>query len=285
MSDQSIPTDRGADEGRLPGLARRAVHSVAGLGLTDVEQIAHRLYCYHRIPWGPYWSRTLPDPALLLASAHGWRRPVPVHRAGGWLSLSRQGARDDVAEVPEVPDGPDGADGADAADAADGPDERRNPLGRIGFGYKLYLSPAPGAVAEVLPVAADAAARVGALRFKVGADPVGLLRPDKIVFYVHDATALAELAGALTAALAGAEPHGVPFTAPLTDDGLLSWAGDPPGEDRQSWRMAVCALLAAPLARGVAPDVALAGVTQGGVVLPDFSPAALAPPTVPRRAA
>ena len=266
MPDQAITTDRGADDGRLPGLARRAVRSVAALGLTDVEQIAHRLYCYYRIPWGPYWSRTLPDPALLLASARGWRRPVPVHRAGGWLSLSRQGDRD-------VPDGAFGAD------------EHRNPSSRTGFGYKLYLSPAPGEVAEVLPVAADAAARVGALRFKVGADPVGLLRPDKIVFYVHDAIELAELAGALTVSLAGAEPHGVPFTAPLTDDGLLSWAGDPPGEDRQSWRMAVCALLAVPLSRGVAPDVALAGVTQGGIVLSDFSPAALAPPNVPRRAA
>jgi hypothetical protein len=246
------------------------VHAVAALGLTDVEQIAHRLYCFHRIPWGPHWSRTLPDPTLLLASARGWSRPVPVHRSGGWLSLSRQGAPDEES---------------------DGDRERhegvapRDASGRTAFGYKLYLSPAPAAVADVLPVAAEAAARAGAVRFKVGADPVGLLRPDKIVFYVHDVTQLADLAEALTVALAGAEPHGVPFTAPLTDDGLLSWAGDPPGEERQSWRMAVCALLADPLSRGVAPDAALAEVTGGVVVLPDFSPAALAPPTVLRRAA
>ncbi len=271
MPDQSIATDRGADEGRLPGLARRAVHAVAALGLTDVEHIAHRLYCFHRIPWGPYWSRTLPDPALLLASARGWRRPVPVHRAGGWLSLSRQGAPE---ERPEDVDEP-----------PDGVGEPRNERGRTGFGYKLYLSPAPAAVADVLPVAAEAAARAGALRFKVGADPVGLLRPDKIVFYLHDAAELTELAQALTRALVGVEPHGVPFTAPLTDDGLLSWAGDPPGEDRQSWRMAVCALLAAPLSRGVAPDDALAEVTGGGVVLADFSPANLARPTLLRTAA
>ncbi len=253
MPDLSAPQGRGADEGRLPGLARRAVATVAALELRDVEQIAHRLYCFHRIPWGPHWSRSLPDPALLLASARGWRRPVPVRQAGGWLSLSRPGESD------------------------------RDTHPR--FGYKLYLSPAPAAVAEVLPVAAEVAARAGAVRFKVGADPIGLLRPDKIVFYLRDAVELAELAGALAAALDGAQAHGVPFSAPLTGDGLLSWAGDPPGDERQSWRMAVCQLLAESLSRGVPPAEALLGLADNGVLVPDFAPAALVPPTPLRSAA
>ena len=235
---------------RLAGLARRGVEAAAALGSSDPEWVAQRLYCWYRIPLTPHWCRVLPDPALLLASVGGWRRPVPTHRSGGWLSLARGDA--DAA-------------GRDRAE----------------FPYKLYLSPAPDAVARIVPAAADAAVRAGVVRFKVGADPVGLLRPDKIVFYARNAVELTALASELAAALVDVPAHGVPFTAPLSADGLLSWAGDPIDRVRESWRLAVCRSLAANLVRGGSPDAAIAALPDRGVRLPDFAPVDLESPQWP----
>ena len=59
----------------------------------------------------------------------------------------------------------------------------------------------------------------GANQFKVGPDAAGLLRPDKFVVYLRDAAELRAVAAELTRALAGARPHGVPFSAELAGDG------------------------------------------------------------------
>jgi hypothetical protein len=95
--------------------------------------------------------------------------------------------------------------------------------------------------------------------FKVGADAAGLLRPDKMVAYFDNFEALAAVADSLADALAGVSAHGVPFSAEITSDGLLSWGVDPPREERppgwsggQSWRLWVTNRLAGALlaARG-----------------------------------
>lgn len=71
-------------------------------------------------------------------------------------------------------------------------------------------------------------------------------------------------AARIRAALDGCPAQGVPFTAPLGDDGLLSWGMDPPAAaqshawaERESWRLWVTNRLAtAILAASVAPTVA-----------------------------
>ncbi len=251
MPEAGSARGSGAGIGRLPGLSIRAVEAVARLGLTDPDQLCARLYCYHRIPLSAASARRLPDGGGLVAAAavSGWQQRMSVQQAAGWLLLHR--------------------------------DDERTEWSSELFGHKLYLSPMPDAVATVVPVAAAAAARVGVSRFKIGADASGLLRPDKIVFYTVSAAELGALADALAVALAGIPAHGVPFTAPLTDDGLLSWAGDPPGvgtQDRESWRMFVCRRLGRLLALDSDPAGAMAVLADEGVLVPAFAPASLAAP-------
>jgi len=84
-----------------------------------------------------------------------------------------------------------------------------------------------------------------AYQFKVGDSLYGMLRPDKIVAYFTDQENMSKAAESLNVELNGTEPHGVPFTAALAGDGLLSWGIDPPRaeakildwQERQSWRL------------------------------------------------
>jgi hypothetical protein len=99
-------------------------------------------------------------------------------------------------------------------------------------------------------------------------------------------------ARAVEAALDGARPHGVPFSAELAGDGLLSWGGDPPedagpvGGGAESWRLSVCRRLAeylvaaqrASLHHLRPADFALARLAVDGVDVRSFAPADLPPP-------
>ena len=91
--------------------------------------------------------------------------------------------------------------------------------------------------------------------FKIGDDAGGLLRPDKMVAYFGAREELDDVGAALRARLAGCPAHGVPFTAGLGDDGLLSWGLDPPESERalswlgrESWRLWLAAKLGAAIA-------------------------------------
>ena len=92
--------------------------------------------------------------------------------------------------------------------------------------YKVYLSPAlaelPGALATLL----GAAATLPVTGIKAGAEAATLLRPDRVVIYCSQAAEVCVIATALGRALGGIAAHGVPFTAALTPDGLLSWGSD-----------------------------------------------------------
>jgi hypothetical protein len=94
----------------------------------------------------------------------------------------------------------------------------------------------------------------GAHSFKVGANSIGVLRPDKFVLYFSDCNSLQQTAREIALALSGCPVHGVPFTASIDDGGLLSWGIDPlpaigaPWWQRpESWRLWVTNRLAAAL--------------------------------------
>ena len=251
---------------RLTRLSYAALDYADRLCLTDVGRTTGRLYFYNRVPQSPGWQRAYPGPSAVLdllmspALAHEW-----VGGASGdageidWLMWTRR----------DLP--------------------RRRP---VELPYKLYVSPAVEALPDVLPMLVDALTGAGARRFKVGPDASGLLRPDKIVVYMADAPELERIARALEVALDGVSPHGVPFTAELAGDGLLSWGGDPTADDApvggglESWRVSVSRRLAeyltaaqtAPLRRIRPADFALARLAIDGVDVHSFAPAGLEPP-------
>src|SRR5262249_3025563 len=84
-----------------------------------------------------------------------------------------------------------------------------------------------------------------------GRDASGLLRPDKLVVYFHQLADLQRTAEEIERRLGGLPAHGVPFTAGISDDGLLSWGSDPPRghasygrPEQESWRIWVTNRLA-----------------------------------------
>lgn len=236
--------DAGATASRLGRLADAALRHAAALGDDDVERLAARLYAYGRLPLTPAWARRLPDRAAMLAHlgaapggalhralGDGWRQ-APDSELGGWIAWTRsRGAA--------------------------------RPL-RGGATHKLYVSPLPDAVPDAVAALVDVLGRHDRARFKVGADAAGVLRPDKLVAYFEEVEALHAAAAVLAERLAGMPAHGVPFTAEIAGDGLLSWGMDPPREERvlawqgyESWRLWLVRRLAGALAAAAHdPDAA-----------------------------
>ncbi|HEV7785962.1 MAG TPA: hypothetical protein VGQ28_11540 [Thermoanaerobaculia bacterium] len=129
--------------------------------------------------------------------------------------------------------------------------------GRLAAGgatWKLYLSPAPEALAEGFGRILDALAAARAPQFKIGSAAAGLLRPDKMVAYFPSFERLAAAAEALTERLAGTPAQGVPFTSEIAGGGLLSWGIDPPAgspwSGSESWRLWLTHRLAVALLSG-----------------------------------
>ena len=188
-----------------------------------VEELAMRLYCYGRRPLSPSWqSRLANDDAIeefLGLNPNGAVRNV---LNAEWTEARTGGIRFWRMWVPR--------DIKDDTDAAV---------------YKLYVSPGCDALPAALQATAETLSGVrGVLGFKVGRDLSGLSRPDKLVAYFSRMDTLQLTAAHLRRVLQGSSPHGVPFTAEITRDGLLSWGIDPPEAQRMleggsegSWRV------------------------------------------------
>ena len=186
---------------------------------TEPDVLARALYLYNRIPMAPFWKTRFPDRDAVLAHIGADRSDATPSE--GWIvfqARSRRAYRQGAAT------------------------------------YKLYVSPRP----ENIRDAFEAVIRTLAGRdidFKIGADAAGLLRPDKMVAYFGERAELDDVAAALRARLAGCPAHGVPFTAPIGGDALLSWGLDPPDSERalswlgrESWRLWLATKLGAAIA-------------------------------------
>ena len=256
--------------GAIARLSREALMYAQALEISDSLRLSARLYFYNRLPAGPEWHRRLPTPgavAELLGVRAGGPAAEPLKRdwspvaleppLDGWLLWQRRKRRPAAAE------------------------ERCT--------YKLYVSPGYEAVRDAFLATVDAATTLDVPRFKVGKDVYGLLRPDKIVVYFDRFEELEEAAHRLRGRLEGCPAQGVPFTAELGGDGLLSWGTDPPRDqqalvwqERESWRLwltnrLATALLAAKSAhaRAVEPwQFAMERVRLEGVDTQTWTPAA-----------
>jgi hypothetical protein len=258
-----------AEGGAIARLSREALKYAQALEIAEGLRLSARLYFYNRLPAGPEWHRRFPTPEAVaehLGVRPGGPAAAPLDRdwspvpqeppLDGWLIWKRRRRRQSAT------------------------DSR--------FTYKLYVSPRCEALREALLATVDAATTLDAPRFKVGKDVYGLLRPDKIVVYFDRFEEVKEAADRLRDRLDGCPAHGVPFTAELGDDGLLSWGTDPPRDlqalewqERESWRLwltnrLATALLAAKSARSptVEPwQFALERVRLEGVDTQTWTPA------------
>lgn len=246
----------------LGRLAEAALAYAARLELADVDTLTARLYGYGRVPLSGQWSRMYAGPQAVLDL-------LPERTLAARWAASTIGAAPDWLVWTST-----------------------TWLARCELPYKLYVSPHPAELPDALGPIVEALTASGAPRFKIGASAFGLLRPDKVVVYLADASQTARVAAAVAGAVRGARPHGVPFSAALTSDGLLSWGGDPPaaaapvGRRAESWRLSVCRRLAEQLVAAQrvgwqgarAADVALARLSLDEVDVASFAPSRLPAP-------
>jgi len=110
---------------------------------------------------------------------------------------------------------------------------------------KLYVSPRPEALPDVFARIVEAFVHAEVRSFKVGRGIEGLLRPDKLIAYFDAPDQMSDVVQVLKRRLRGCPAQGVPFTAEVGGDGLLSSGVDPPlGTAAVSWRAWITARLA-----------------------------------------
>jgi hypothetical protein len=149
--------------------------------------------------------------------------------------------------------------------------------------FKLYVSPRCEKLPSVFAGVAHALFDAGADQFKVGAGTGGLLRPDKIVAYFGTRDDLLAATDPVLRVLGDAPAHGVPFSASLSETGIISWGADPSGDARtrgESWRQWVTTVLASGMVAGALDSVddmcarALARLQLEGVDPSTYTPTA-----------
>ncbi|HEV7937819.1 MAG TPA: hypothetical protein VGP18_07320 [Solirubrobacteraceae bacterium] len=226
LNDRSI--DGRGCIGSLSTAALRYGQELAAIGLTE-QALALRLYGYGRRPVTPG-----------LASLLGKAKAIEDHFGIGVGSASRRSLEAGWVRVPsKLGEQPYWRNWQAR--------RRRGGDGGKEGGFKLYVSPSLEALAEVFrAVAGSLVGARGISAFKLGIDVHGLCRPDKLVVYFDRLEDLQDGATTLLGEIDGAPAHGVPFTATVTSDGLLSWGVDPPLLDgsRTSWRYWVSERLA-----------------------------------------
>jgi hypothetical protein len=229
----ALPITKTADT--LAKLALAALQYAQALDIDDSVRLSARLYFYNRIPLSAQWKNTFPTKEAVVAMLgidrggenrrsldDCWTSLKVLPKQEGWLQWESRAHR-----------------------RADGTPRQS---------YKLYVSPQPRFMQKAFRVLVDVLRESKAYHFKVGNDATGVLRPDKMVIYFWDFESLCETAGQISTRLGDCPPQGVPFTACITQDGLLSWGIDPLPEkgalawqERESWRLWVTNRLAVAL--------------------------------------
>lgn len=226
-------TELAEQGGALARLSLSALRCAAASQVDEVQVLAHRLYTFNQMPLSPRWAHRFPDRlavARYLGCAEG--DALQARLQTGWREHSSDSSRGWIEWTRKT--------------------SGKWLKGSRGPTYKLYLSPRIEAVQEVFEVLTVVLAAHPAHAFKVGDDAYGLLRPDKMVVYFSSLEELANAAGDLADCLKDVPAHGVPFTAEIGGEGLLSWGMDPPLSEqvlswrqRESWRLWVTHRLAA----------------------------------------
>jgi hypothetical protein len=205
-------------QGRLSRLSIDALRYGQALQLTDGPSLAARLYLYNSMPASPRWAR-------LLGSENDLRRYIGLDPSSSTRRLLDRNWKAGIAP---------GAPGWLIWRLRPGPPE--------GCRFKLYISPRCEHLGLALRASVPILTEMEIPAFKVGRYAHGVLRPDKFVVYAPTHSVLQQAQTALSSALRGLDPQGVPFTTPVDPAGLISWGMDPPEseslsrEHGTSWR-------------------------------------------------
>lgn len=216
----------------VAALSYEALQWAERLPIEDPGRLSSWLYGFGCLPASPSWQRRLGSRERI-DDALGLRRVDPLRRI-----------LEDEYSYFERPSWRFWRLSGAAANWADEP------------AYKLYISPHPDALGAVFRTTVRCLVEAEVPAFKLGSDLYGLLRPDKLIAYLDDRRSLERLGASLMAELVDCPAHGVPFTAVLDGEGLLSWGVDPPRSARipgwdsiESWRLWVTNRLSRALLR------------------------------------
>jgi hypothetical protein len=227
----ALPIVCGDDFPEPAGLSADALRYAADLVSSDAATLSTALYLYNRIPTSRFWQARFPDREAVLAHLGAESPPLSSMLEARWQRMTPAQSPGWIAWHPREP--------------------------RLGgnMTFKLYVGARPEEIRDVFTTVIRVLAGFGGFDLKIGHDAAGLLRPDKLVLYFPSRHALDEVAGELRRALAGCRAHGVPFTAPIGGDGVLSWGLDPPDSarplswlGRESWRLWLATQLGAAMA-------------------------------------
>lgn len=194
--DDSAPTPAT----QLGSISRSALERASKLAAESPAAIAAWLYACNTVPMSPRWTGL---------AKHVERRLAEIQRSGA-LSGYEPSTTDAWAQWQR-------------------PDADTTRLTR-----KLYVSVHPTDLVGSLQPAIGAIVEAGARAFKVTRGVYGPLRPDKLVAYFDRHDPMLSAAHGLSRALDGVTAQGVPFTAELGADALVSWGVDPPRDARLS---------------------------------------------------
>ena len=210
-------------KGHIADLSIEALRYVEALGDLTIPEMTHRLYGFGRRPVTSAQKRLFDHAGI--ATFSGFLGKVPLALDRYWV-LSQSANAHWVMWRP-------------IRNNDDGEPAR----------FKLYVSPGLSHVAEAFAASAEWLGQSPGVRgLKLGRGVLGLTRPDKLVAYFSRLDDLQEAGAGLHRRLGGCPVHGVPFTAELSPDGLLSWGADPPRtapSEPGSWRLWIASKLAA----------------------------------------
>jgi hypothetical protein len=211
-------------------LSLDALRYAADLETGDSSILTTALYLYNRIPISRFWRSRFADRQEILSQLGADRGALAVLLDSHWASGNSQGWLTWRPRAPRTRD-------------------------RNAAMFKLYVSARPESIRDAFEAVVRVLAERGGADFKIGDSAYGLLRPDKLVMYFGSRQEVDEVAQTLAKRLAGCPAHGVPFTAGIDDDGLLSWGVDPPESERalswmgrESWRLWLATKLGSALA-------------------------------------
>jgi len=241
-NNESTALSAQSDNGNLlSSLSAQAILYADKLDISDPRTLSGRIYCFNRRPFcfdqhHGLCDRNKVTAFLRLAELENelalntrWKQQSQSPLFGGWLNFNST-------------------------------NPFKNEPSRDKWTCKLYISAHWQHLPQVLlRFLSNTKSHLCACGFKVPCDIFGLLRPDNFVVYVKSKEAVFELADSLAPTLQGTPVQGVPFSSPLTQDGLLSWGADPPKASAfsmvgESWRYWLTNRLASNLIRAKSSD-------------------------------